>query len=315
MSLIMKMLFNPSAAIVARSMSRAVIGSLHFSISNLIQQSIRAERFGAPLPEAGGIDAANEALAAHAEGEETARVRAEQGFEVNGDPLETAARLKTIRDYLANDLLANAALRASLTQPGVSFPDPYHLGGTFEDSLKFQIGLKPRISEAQIKAEAKALNVEESAVRDAIVANHTRQVAFLEENRDDIVRIYNGLVTTDDGDPEVAFEKLHPMLRLRLAAKADSGLYQARMREIQAHLRGGPRAVEAKGNVALCDGTRRDVLAEVQRWMKDAAFKGAVDSAVERGQTMPTFSPEPHVQKPDEVVEAMAKHQRTGTTG
>lgn len=307
-----KLRFDPSRPIIARAAGRALVGSLNFTIASLIQQHLRRERFGASVPEASGIDGLNDAAADAAADVEAGRVREEQGFAITADPLELAARLKLVRDSVAGDLLKNAGRRQMATRPGETFPDPFHIGASFAESLDFQLRTQPRMaSEAALRAEAKALNVSLDDVKAALTARHVRQINLLRDSRDDIERIYGELTPKgSDGHPlgveadEEVFAKLPAIVQLRLVAAADKGLFRARQRELELHFAGRS---EAAGNIALLDGTRRELLAMVNRWMEKPQFKAELDDATSRGANQPTFAPAPHEQQPDEKEEALRK--------
>lgn len=316
--------FDPSRPIIARAAGSALIGSLNFSIASLIVRDLKAQRRGTPVLEASGVDGANTEAADLEEAKEELRVRAEQGFAIEMPLLQQAAMLKAVRDSVADDLLSNAEMRPLITDPSKSIPDPFHVGQSFEDSLKFQIGMDERKpSEAMIRAQAKALNVEEKDIRDAYTKRHLRQVQFLRDNKAEIITIYNGLsAKAEDGhaysheDADVIFGRLPAMAQLRVAKAADQGLYKSRARELERHLSSGLTESEAGGNVALLDGTRRELLEEVASWMKQEKFAREVSEARSRGANMPQFMPAPRPVQPDEVDVAKEQHaQRTGTTG
>lgn len=308
--MLQKLRFDPSQPIIARSAGRALAGSLLFSMVNLIQQHLRAERFGTRV-EAGGIDALNDAAADADDKAEAARVRVEQGFAAPVDYLALAAKMKLVYSSIFDDLEKHAQRKAMLTDASRTIPDPFQIPSTLADSIDFQLRTKPQISEARIRAEAKALNVSEEDIRIAVVSRHTRQIDILRDNRADVERIFENLTAKgSDGHPlgaeadEEVFMSLPAMVQLRCAAAADKGLFRARNREIELHLSGNK---DAGGNIAILDGTRRDILAMVGRWMDTAKFKAEVEEAASRGSNMPQFAPAPHVQAKDEVEVAKEK--------
>jgi hypothetical protein len=304
MSLISRLKFDPVAPLIARTGARALVGSINFSISNLIQQHLRAERFGLP---ASGIDQHNDETAAAEAAEEAMRNRAEQGYVTPMPPLELAADLKKIRDAIQHDLVAHAGRRPMVTDPSKTLPDTFHIGMSFEESLDFQSRMQARISEPQIKAEALALGVEESEIRSALMTRHLRQLNFLKDNRDHIVELYKGLSaeTLDMDSAEDLFGDLPAITRMRLAAAADRGLFNARAREIMRHMTGQP---DAAGNLAILDDCRRKIKDDVAAWLKIPSFEREVSEAVSRGAQLPQWSPAPHVQAKDNKDLALEKH-------
>lgn len=302
MSILQKIKFNPAMPIIARGGGRGLVGSLNFSILNLIQQSLKQAKFGLPTA---GVDTANDETADIAAQKENARNREEQGFTVSDDPLVLAARLKLIRDAVAKDLRDNADMRPMVLDPHVTIPDVFHVGSDFEESIEFQKGLAPRLSEAQMKAEAKALNVSVDDVRNALMRRHARQVGFLNDHEGEIIAAYHSLTAVDtDGyaldldEAEAVLANLPAIYQLRIAAAVDKGLYRQRNNELERALSGN---AQSKGNIGLIDGTRREILAEVDRWTHAPQFKTQIEDAINRGTNLPAFAPVPHVQEPDEV--------------
>ena len=305
MSLLMKLKFDTKVPLIARTGGRALVGSINFSISNLIQQHLRQERFGLP---AAGVDQYNDEIAGAEAAEEATRNREEQGYSIAEPPLKLAAKLKQIRDSLQQDLVDHAAQRPMVTNPSKTMPDTFHVGLAFEESLDFQTKMQVRISEPQVIAEAKALDIDPQEIRQALITRHSRQMNFLKDNAKHIVELYNGLSTgvMEIEDADDVFNGLPAVVRMRLAAAADRVLFNARAREIQRHMAGQP---DAAGNLALLDGTRREIQAEVGFWLEEPHFKREVDEALSRGVMLPQWSPSPHIQKRDEKDEALARHK------
>lgn len=312
--------FDESRPIIARAAGRAVIGSANFSMRSLCEAILRQTRFGTPVVEASGIDGHNEEISREAEKQEEVRARIEQGHDVEMPLMEQAGLLKVVRDAINSDLIDHADQKALITDPSKTIPDPFHVGGTFEESIEFQLRQTVNMpSKAMIEAEAAALNVSVEDIHRAVIDRHARQISYLKENKADIISMYHSLRPIGpDGHPWglmdaiAVFDRLPAMTRLRLYKSADTGLFKQRDREIQRHLgvsKGSERSGDAAGNVALIDGTRRELLLEVAELYKNETFKRDIERAQARGANLPTFSPAPHVQKPDSKEIAIEKRK------
>jgi hypothetical protein len=305
-----KIKFDPKAPFVARYAGSSLVGSLNFMISNLIQQQLRRDLYGAPTE--GGIDAANEEAAGHEATAEETRTREEQGFATVEEPLVTAAKLKLVRDSVQDDLLRHAARKPMVTDPSKTIPDQFHIGIAFADSVDYQGKMGARINDAQVRAEAKVVGCTEDEIRTVLLSRHNRQLNFLKDNKQRILDIYHGLAAKGtDGHPydledaDAVFANLPAIVQLRLAAAVDKGLYKGRMREVERHMN---RQVDALANLALIDGVRREALQEVGRWYLKAEFKQSLDEALSRGGNLPQFAPAPQPPAADEKTEALKRH-------
>ena len=307
MSLLQKIKFDPAQPIVARGGGKGLVSTLNFSILNLIRQHLREQMYGAPTD---GVEGANEEAAAKDATAEEKRTREEQGFDTPVPPLVTAAKLKLIRDAVNGDLIENAARKPMVTDPNKTLPDAYHVGQDFRSSVDWAVSQVRGTNEAQMVAEAKAMNVDVEEIRASDARQTERQRAFLKDNLDDIVTQYYGLTAIgQDGHPlslddaEAVLSNLPAIQQMRVAAAIDRGLYKQRGLELDR--RQGRYREEAKTNIALLDGARREVLAEVARWMEKQPFKDQLDAFVGNA---PEFAPVPHVQLPDEADEARGKN-------
>jgi hypothetical protein len=165
-------------------------------------------------------------------------------------------------------------------------------------------------NEAQLVAEAKAMNVDVEEIRASDARQTERQRAFLKDNLNDIITVYHGLTAIgQDGHPltlddaEAVMSNLPAIQQMRIAAAIDRGLYKQRGFELDR--RRGAYREEVKTNIAFLDGARREILAEVARWMKKQPFRDQLDAFT---GNLPEFAPVPHVQLPDEVDEAKGKN-------
>lgn len=316
--------FDASRPVIARSAGRSVVAHANFALRGLCERIIRQTRFGGgtQIAEATGVDGMNEDAAAIAERAEEMRNRAEQGHDTGMPMEEQAGLLKLVRDAIACDLEDNAGRKPMLTDPSKTMPDTYHVGAAFEESIDWQLRQKANLpSETRITAEAKALNVTAEDIRRVVLERHTTQVQFLRDNKEDIIAKYHGLIAFGQdghpygvGDIAAVFDRLPAMTRLRLYKAADTGLFKQRDKELARHLGIAPRPqgeehVDTAGNIALIDGTRRELLKEVAELMKQPTFAREIEEAQARGANLPTFSPAPHVQELDEKDLAMQKRK------
>jgi hypothetical protein len=291
MDLLSKIKYDPGFPLAARTAGRALVGSLNFSISNLIQQHLRQQRFaatGAEPEEVPTIDDANDLEAEKAEKAEEQRTRAEQGFAVPQDPLDTASKLKLIRDAINADLLEHAARVPMATKPGYTLPDARHVGANFAESVHFQSNMEFRPNRAQAEAEATVLGRSVEEVLAAQMSNHEMSQRFMKEMVPDILTVYDTLTAMGtDGhalgleDANAVFTKLPAINRERMVAKVDAALYRAVQTEVQRHLRKRP---DAMGNIGLLEGLRREIRdawtieagrPEVRKELKDSEDAGA----------------------------------------
>lgn len=291
-----KIRFNSASPVVARAAGSALVGSLNFSVSNLIQRHLKNERYGMPTP--GGIDAANEEIAEGAAQEEAARVRIEQGFDAVHKPLELAASLKCVRNYVQGHLLENAGKRPDPSNPGKDMVDRFHVGRDFADSLEFQARARMKMGEgeaAALAAKFAAVGATVEHVRIAENRRNNRQSSFVVDNRGEILACYERLICTgEDGhvmgieQAETVFDRLPAMAQLRMVVAADKGLYNAWLSELERALNGSG---EALGNMSFLVKAREELAAVGNSWLKDPKFAKEIKDTLDQGGTMPAWAP------------------------
>lgn len=305
---------DPSMPFLGRAAQRSMVGTLNFTISNLLTADIRKRMQGVPV-DANGVDIDpllqkyGNTLDRRNEQDEAARgeeheqhMREEQGFEVGIPPIELAARLKIVRDWLADDLDEHAGLiRNTLDPRGGVIKNPYDVARSLEDSFAQQLVQQPRVNEVLLKAQADALGI---PFEDALRVTKQRQEAgirFMKANQKEILGMLqtlsasgpdgHALTTADAEDVEPALPAIH---RARLYVAADRGLWYERDRAINMVLRGHP---DGNGNVKLVNGKRVEIHAEFNRLMRIPDFKAEIGKAVERGAMWPTLIELPEVDK------------------
>lgn len=316
--------FDPSIPLVSRAAGSALVGSLNFSISNLIQRHLKNERFGMPAGDTqteegatrASIDTANDELADREQTQATSDARVDQGFDATTEPLVLAADLKLVREHVQAHLLEHAGRRQDPHKPddpSATIPDRFHIGRDFAESLEFQSRGRVKMGDAEAQAQADAFGVSVDEVRIAEARRNGRQAQFLVDNAEEIVEVYHSLTSRgSDGHPlgyeeaETVFERLPALVQLRMLVAADKGLYRQRLLELERGLNGN---AEAKGNIAFLDAARREMIEIGNSWLRDGRFKREVDVGLASGQTMPAFSPAPPERKPDQRDVALAKHR------
>lgn len=300
-------LFDPAWAIVSRTGARAIIGSLNASMIGMIGSHLRAQRIGTPLTPQNGeerfslpgqsIDSRN-TQDTEIDGEALEQLaQADNGHShVPEKPLIIAARMKLVREVLAEDLAKHAGKRNDFE--GREIDDPFHVAQPMAETMKFMSG-SSRVNEAvEINEELKALGVSKERVIKAREARAAQGRAYLRQNADEILSIYGTLIAAD-GDGFLitkeqwltCFDKLPILTRVRLAAGSDRALYNAFDRELVSYERGGLLAVS---NMALLDATRREVRLCVKDWMSAPGATDEYRGSLERFNTRePDWMPEP----------------------
>lgn len=312
-----KVKVNASFPFVGRAASRSIVSSLNFTIASMVANAVRNNMFGVPA-ETGdtpdlklspgehvpgpGIDGFNEAYAAAEEARHEAQMRHEQGYVVDVPPLELAGMLKVIRDHLAENLLENAGMRQNPLDPKRGlYPDPYHVGESLSVSFAKQMEMAPRVSEAQVRAQAEALNLDFEDCMRVTKQRQERGARFLKDNREEILQMLDNLGAIDaEGNPygtadaEEVFEKLPAIHRARMYVSADRGLWYERDRAIGMMMRGHP---DGPANIKLIDAARQEIHDEFDRFMKREDVRRDISDAVQRGATWPTLIDLPEKKK------------------
>lgn len=311
--LLHKLKFNTSEPFIARTAARAVVGTLNALIIGLISSHLRTQRFGMPVQDP-TLDLHTETVTEIDGQEHEANERAEQGVALPREPvLVTATKLLVIRNYLADDLEKNAGER-EMPLTNTRIKDPWHVAQPIGETLSFMMSNTQTVDATMVKEQAKALDITEAEVREALAARPARQQQFMHQNKEEILSIAKSLIATHIGqdghelEVEAVFDLLAPITKLQLIASADRALFKARQREIQAHVSGN---LLAMSNIGVIDGVRRQLRAEVQDWLANQTFKNDLDEATSRGARVPNFAPAPTAVKPTEAEQSLSR--RNGT--
>lgn len=289
--------FNTAFPNASRAGLKGFTGSLNFMISALLSRHISNERLGKPDVEesipGNEVMAEQEDNAAGRELEQAQRE--EQGHVIAEEPLIIAARLKSIYDWVANELLEHARKRVMPDDSKV--PDPFHLATTIENSLDFRVKAPIRVNEAEIKLKAEMYGLQESEIRDPLLARGRRQQLATARDAERIVELYNELVSMgSDGhelEAEASFERLHPLYQTRVLVSLDKALFNA-YKQAAADDVSGTRA-DAAGDAVYLNGQRWDVRKTYNEMCKNEKFKRELDTALATATTQPAWAPEPRL--------------------
>jgi len=303
------------APFVGRAAARSMVGSLNFTIANLVASKVRQRRVAGVPAEDDRLQPATRAslealqekygntldirseIDEHDRGQaHEDRIREEQGFVVVQDPMELAGLLKVVRDALAEDLLLHAQmLRNPLDPKGGTYADPFHVAPSLEESFLKQLANQPKVNEAQATAQARALELDPADVIRVLQRQQEVGLRFLKENKEELLALINevgarkpdgGVYSTEDAAEVEA--KLPGIHRARLFVSADRGLWYETDRTINMRLRGHP---DALGNLKLLDGKREEVHALFKQLMQNGNVHRDIDEAVRRGATWPALLP------------------------
>lgn len=275
---------------VCHAAYRGVISAINFQLITTASQQLRQEQN--LNPGGGGIDAYNELLAAREESAEEERSLEEQGLPKGPTPRVVGGMLKAIAAYLNDELLEHAT-PVELITTGKTVPNPWEVGENVAMTLQRQVIRSPREMTSQMKLEAKALNVSEEVIAEAIQRQQHNNAAFLTNNREALLSIIDSMVfeNPDELAVEAIWRQLPVMLRFRLFAAADSGLYFASTREATRYILQG--RLESKSNVGLIDGERRVLRQEINDFLSDPKNKREIREAIDGGAVIPVLRPVP----------------------
>lgn len=308
-TLLQKIRVNKSYPFVGRAAGRSITGTLGFLISNIVASEIRKRTTGVPVEDAGlspskvdallakygnTVDARNEQDEASRGAAHLDKLREEQGLVVNADPMELAGKLNIIRLSIAEDLLANAQMMVNPLDPkGSTYPNPYDVAPSLDESFERQVSQQPRINEVQLKAQAAALNLPYEDVLRVTRARQEAGVRFLKAHKEEILSMLATLGASDSqgnqlstDDAESVELGLPPIQRARLYVAADRGLWYERDRAIGLYMRGHP---DGEGNIKIVDGTREEIHADFNRLMRTDSWKRSIEDAVARGAQYPVL--------------------------
>jgi hypothetical protein len=291
--------YKAESPFVCQSAYRGVIGSINFMLINSASNMLRQEQ--TLNPGGGGIDAYNELLAAQGEHTEEERSLEEMGLETRDDPRIVGGQLRLVSAALNEELLEHAP-RVFFPLSRKTGPDPWTVGDSIEMTLARQIARTPRDLTAAMKAEAKALNVSEEVIHEALKRQQATSAAWLANNRELILEVIHSMnfENPDALTVETVWDKLPAMTRFRLYAAADGGLFRKSQNEAQRYIVWG--RIESKSNVGLCDGERRVLRTEINGFLRDEHNKREIQAALDNGATMPVLQALPPV-----TVDAAAK--------
>jgi hypothetical protein len=291
--------FRSEAPVISRAALRGIASSINFSLINLVAQHLRSKAFGQVVDQTDdhyghNLDQRNEIDADVAGAVELQQRREEQGFAVGLAPLDLAARLKVIRDSVAQELDKNAGLRLNpLTN--LKFKNEFDIASPISNSLAWLTSQPARIDEAVVRNTSLVVGMDEASVRVLLEKQHQTQVKFLQDNAGEIQGIIDSLEYIGaDGhafgidEDETVETRLPSLNRARLFMAADNGLWTARNREVASFIRGNPNAL---ANIGMIDKERELLSFKFDRLLKVEAIKLDIDDAVSRGARKPTLKP------------------------
>jgi hypothetical protein len=287
---------------VGRAAQRSVVGTLNFTISNLVASDMRRKRLGTPVVAKVGqtdltpliekygntLDKRNEEdQEIEAEQREAEKPQSEPRTDfAQVPPMILAGKLKAIRDSMAKDLDEHASLLQDPLSPNnPPYKNPYDVGASLEESFMRQLSLTPKVDrkKAQVVADIHGLDVED-VVRILQQQQEFGQ-KFINDNKDELLSVLKSLPHSDQ-EPEAAYAELPAIQKARVYVSADRGLWYERDRAIKLVVRGHP---DGLANLAMIDSSRSDLHKSFNWLMKQDNFHREIDEAVRRGATWPVL--------------------------
>jgi len=280
--------WDASRPFVCTAAYRGVISAINFNLITSAQTLLRQEQ--TLNPGGGGIDAYNQLLARQGEVEENDRALEEQGLVTLPDPRIVGGMLKVISASL-NDELKEHAQQVIFPLSGKKGYNPFEVGDTVEMTLHRQISRTPRDLTARMKMEAKAMNKSEEVILEGLRRQQRNSADYLIGNRELILEIIHAMNfdNVDTLDAESIWDRLPVMIRFRLLAAADNGLYYASDREAQRYIVNN--RLESKSNVGLIDGERRVLRKEINEFLMNPRNDREIAEALTGGATIPVLQP------------------------
>jgi hypothetical protein len=306
---------NASMKFVGQAASRGVCNAINFFLISTASNIIRNRTAGVPEPTAfdpnpvNHIDNYDEAKKDAEDKTNTDENREEQGYEAPEDPTVVAGYLKVIYAELNEELIRHAQKVEYQSSPGHFYPNPFEIPMSLSKEIERQMKAVKLPSEALLRNEAEILGRPYEEIVAAAQRKMVQRVGFIRENAKEIIELAsNWHLSGDDADIEYedAYERLHPMMKLRLLAGAEQGVFFAIGNQIENRQRLDLKTV--KGNIKLLEDTQEAIHDEVDRLMRIDSFKRKVHEAEERNQQYPRFNMRPSELK--KMLEEEAKKQK-----
>lgn len=255
------------------------------------------------------IDDFNEMLSADAAKKEEKRVREEQGFAVEMDPIELAARMKMLRDWAATEL----RLHARVVDGKIN---GYDLARSLSEEFDRQLSRNPSVNPQTAALEAARIGVSAEEITRIQMNTAISSKQFLVQNKADIMQDLAMLCAVNPDGHEYTIEEaeqieetLPAIHRARMYVAVDRGLYYERDRQVGLALR---RVPDALGNIAMIDAARLQHHANFDHYMSKPSTKVSIEAAVERGAPYPVMMPL-MVQKQTDPAKAVAEALTSAT--
>lgn len=304
---------DSSMPVVAKAAGRQFVNSINFmlitSASQLVREDLRIRPAGDL--DAPDLDAYNALLAGRRDAEEEDSQHAEQGFGDGLSLMEKCKYLKSLRNYI-NEQLHKNATQVKFELSGKVGPNPFEIGDPIEMTLQRQIDRAPRELTGAMKMEAKALGLPEDAILQGLARQQANNTEFLTKHRHTIMEVITKMecAELDEDSVEGMFDKLPAMERFRLWAAADNGLYFSGITQGQRWVLN--KVQEGKDNLAIINATRHKVRKDINEFLSEVHNKRAIADAMAAGATPPVLNPLPPTEAELKVEQSKIK---SGTVG